>query len=294
MPVWDAEVAIDADLVGALLREQFSELDAGSARLLGEGWDNSVWLVEKRWAFRFPRRAVAIPGVEREIAVLPQLAGMLSVPIPVPAFVGRPSEHFPWPFFGAPLLTGWEPADAELADDDRVEIGAELGRFLRVLHDVEIDTALPIDPNRRADMPARVEVARGWLEQLGIRSVDAEALFDRALQLGPADTEVVAHGDLHVRHVLVDGGALSGVIDWGDVCRADPAVDLMLVWSFLPEAGRDAFMREYGPVDEERRIRARTLAVSLCAALAAYGRHQGHASLERECLGGLQRVLAAD
>jgi aminoglycoside phosphotransferase (APT) family kinase protein len=292
MPVWDAEVAIEAELVSALLREQFPELDAGSVRLLGEGWDNSVWLVEERWAFRFPRREIAIPGVERELVVLPILGPLLSVPIPIPNFVGRPSELYRWPFFGAPLLPGRELADARLAANDRVSLGAQLGRFLRALHNADVDTALPIDPNRRADMPARVEVARGWLEELGIERDEAERLFEDALQLRPADGEVVVHGDLHVRHVLVDKGALSGVIDWGDVCRADPCVDLTLVWSFLPDAGREAFLSEYGPIDEERRLRARTLAVSLCAALVAYSRHMEHASLERECLDGLERALA--
>ena len=114
MPEWDAEVTVDGVLVRSLLSEQFPELDARSARLLGEGWDNSVWVVEESWAFRFPRRAIAIPGVEREISVLPRLAPLLPAPIPEPRFVGTPSERFPWPFFGAPLLAGREPADADL------------------------------------------------------------------------------------------------------------------------------------------------------------------------------------
>jgi aminoglycoside phosphotransferase (APT) family kinase protein len=49
VPDWDADVAIDASLVRALLEEQFPELDASSARLLAEGWDNAVWVVEERW-----------------------------------------------------------------------------------------------------------------------------------------------------------------------------------------------------------------------------------------------------
>ena len=71
MPEWDADVDVDAGLVHALLGEQFPELDASSARLLAEGWDNAVWVVEERWAFRFPRREIAVPLVARELAVLP-------------------------------------------------------------------------------------------------------------------------------------------------------------------------------------------------------------------------------
>jgi aminoglycoside phosphotransferase (APT) family kinase protein len=40
---------------------------------------------------------------------------------------------------------------------------------------------------------------------------------------------VLCHGDLHVRHLLVDGdGSAAGVIDWGDLCLADAAVDLSI------------------------------------------------------------------
>lgn len=41
----------------------------------------------------------------------------------------------------------------------------------------------------------------------------------------------VCHGDLHVRHLLVDrDGSATGVIDWGDLCLADPAVDLSIAY----------------------------------------------------------------
>ncbi|HYI75918.1 MAG TPA: phosphotransferase [Gaiellaceae bacterium] len=294
MPEWDAEVAIDAPLVRSLLSEQFPDLDAGSARLVGEGWDNSVWVVEEAWAFRFPRRAIAIPGVEREIAVLPLLAPLLPAPIPEPHFVGVPSERFAWPFFGAPLLSGREPAEAELGDETRIELGAQLGRFLRALHDVELDVSLPDDPIRRADMPFRVARTREKLAVLESWRPPRELddVLVAAEQLPPSTNSAVTHGDLHLRHLLVDDGALTGVIDWGDMCRSDPAIDLMVVWSLLPPAGRERFLVEYGSVGEDARLRARVLAVFLGITLALYARAVGHESLERECLAGLDRTLA--
>jgi aminoglycoside phosphotransferase (APT) family kinase protein len=297
-----AEVEIGEELVRHLLAEQFPALDVSSARPLAEGWDNAVWVVEERWAFRFPRRAAAVPLLERELGVLPLLAPLLPVPVPEPVHVGRPSGRYPWPFVGTPLLPGREPADADLGEHDRVELGAALGRFLSVLHApdfraaVDPEDALPVDPSRRADMPARVQVARSWLgelERLGSwrASQAIERLFAAALDLGPAPAEAVVHGDLHVRHVLVEGGELTGIIDWGDVCRADAAVDLSLVWSLVGPAGREAFLREYGPVSEAQSLRARVLGVSLCAALASFARREGHVRLEREALAGLERTL---
>ena len=293
MPEWDAEVVVDEALVGALLSEQFPGLDATSARLLGEGWDNSVWVVEEVWAFRFPRREIAIPGFERELAVLPRLAPLLPVPIPEPRFVGVASERFRWPFFGAPFLAGRELTDADLDDEAREDLGAQLGQFLRLLHDIELDVELPVDPLRRAHMPSRVARARerlaaldGWTSRPKIGRI-----LDEAERLPPSTKRAVTHGDLHHRHLLVDNGAISGVIDWGDMCLADPANDLMLMWSWLSPAGRDRFVAEYGPVDEEGRLGARVLALSLCAIQAAYARDVGHESLLRESLAELERTL---
>jgi len=303
VPVWEAEVAIDDALVRALLAEQFPELDAASARLLGSGWDNSVWVVEEHWAFRLPRRAVAAPLVERELTVLPRLAPLLPVAIPEPSFVGTPSRRYPWSFFGCELLPGREVAETRRFGGERVRLGAELGRFLRALHDVSARTAvdpegaLPVDPNGRGDMSIRAPRAReqlAELERLGVWRTPAavERLLRDAEELpAPSGPDVLLHGDLHVRHVLVEGGSLSGVIDWGDVCAGDPSIDLQIAWSLLPPEGRGALFREYGDVDEERALRARVLALSLSAMLALYGHDVGHAGLLRESLTGLERTL---
>jgi aminoglycoside phosphotransferase (APT) family kinase protein len=303
VPEWDAEVVVDEGLVHALLAEQFPELDASSAQLLGEGWDNSVWVVEERWAFRFPRRGIAIPGVERELAVLPALAPLLPVPIPVPRFVGEPSDRFPWPFFGAELLSGVEPCDAELRDDDREELGGELGRFLRVLHSeetlesVDPERSLPIDFNRRADMIFRVPRARenlAYLRELGPWRPAAvvESILTSAEPLRPASAELVlTHGDLHQRHVLISDSALAAVIDFGDVCLADPCIDLVLTWSLLTPDGRERFFAEYGRVTEEQLLRARVLAIVLDSMLARYAHDAGNPSLLRESIAGLERTL---
>jgi aminoglycoside phosphotransferase (APT) family kinase protein len=295
VPVWAAEVAVDEELVRPLLA-RFPELEVRSLRRLAEGWDNSVWVVDDRYAFRFPRRAIAIPGVEREIAVLPKLAPLLPLPVPRPVFVSGPVEDYPWPFVGCELVPGVEAGDAALDDDARLAVGLALARFLRTLHSVELDVPLPLDFNGRADMPRRTALAReelAELERLGLwRAAPlVTRLFDEAERLPPPEPPVLVHGDLHFRHVLVEGSAVSGVIDWGDVCRSDPAIDLPLLWSFVPPQGRRAFLDAYGEVNEAQLLRARVLAIQLCAVLARYGSLEGLEGVEREGLAGLNRAL---
>jgi aminoglycoside phosphotransferase (APT) family kinase protein len=300
--VWDAEVVVDEALARRLLG-QFPELDVDSLRLLSEGWDRAAWLVDEQWVFGFPRRAVAVPGIERELRFLPLLAPLLPLPVSTPVFRGRPAEGFPWPFFGSAFLPGREACDVPLDDAARIEVALDAARFLRRLHSCEVAEAvgaddLPLDGNRRADMARRVPLARvalRELERLGLwRATGAiERVLDEAERLPRSDDLVVAHGDLHFRHLLVERGRASGVIDWVDLCRADPAIDLQLCWSFVPPAGRGAFLEAYGDVPPDRLLRARVVALSLCAALARYGHEEGMPTVEREALAGLERATAA-
>ena len=295
MPDWTAELVVDEELARRLLG-QFPALEIRSLRPFAEGWDYTIWLVDEAWAFRFPRREVVVPGTLHEIAVLPELAPLLPIPVPVPVFVGEPDDGYPWPFFGSELLPGRELGNAALADGQRLAVGRSLARFLRRLHEADVSYELQVDGNRRADMSVRVPKTREQLaevEAAGIwaRPASIDRLLDDAEPLAPSKPSAVVHGDLHFRQVLVGKDLiLTGVIDWVDVCRSDPAVDLSMYWSYLPPEGRNAFLAEYGPVGEDQLIRARVLALSLSAALAHYGHREGFPAIEREAIGGLNRA----
>ena len=99
----------------------------------------------------------------------------------------------------------------------------------------------------------------------------------------------LAHGDLHLRHLLVDeAGAPTAVIDWIDVCNGDPGIDLPLYWCLLTPAAREDFRAAY-PVTDQQLLRGRVLALFLCAVLARYARDVGDRALEAEALAGLRR-----
>ena len=68
---WAPEHAVDAARAATLVGDQFPALRGAAVLPLAEGWDNSVYVVDDVWAFRFPRRAVAVAGLRREAALLP-------------------------------------------------------------------------------------------------------------------------------------------------------------------------------------------------------------------------------
>lgn len=292
-----AETVVDEELARRLLR-QFHELELHSLRLLATGWDRTLWLVNEAWAFGFPRRQIVVPGIERELVWLPRLAPLLPLPIPVPRFVGTPSEDFPWPFYGSTFIPGVEAWQVSLGDQERLAVALELAGFLHRLHDeevLELGAELPINGNARADMTRRVpmtRVALAQVEELGLWNPPGSlaALLDKAEHLNASQHLGVCHGDLHIRQLLVAKGQASGVIDWVDLCRSDPAIDLSLLWSFLEPGQRAAFLATYGEIDPDQLLRARVLALNLCAVLAVYGRTEHHPTLAAACVKGLERA----
>ena len=64
-----------------------------------------------------------------------------------------------------------------------------------------------------------------------------------------------------------------------------------MLWSFVPPDGRGAFLEAYGEVTPEQLLRARVLALSLGAALVAYGHVERNREVEREALAGLERAM---
>ena len=302
MAEWSAEAVVDEELARRLIGGQAPEVELSSFELLGEGWDNTVWLVGGRWVFRFPRREIAVAGIARQLALLPAIAPALPLAIPVPVVVGRPADGFPWPFSGHELLPGREPAELASTDQERAGWARPLGEFLRALHDpalLELDGVpeLPIDFNRRADMQRRGELLRNRLVELAELGLweppplVADVIRDAEL-LGEPDALALAHGDLHLRHLLVEGDRPTAVIDWDDVCRADPSIDLVPYWSHLPAAARPSFLEAYGVPTDEQLLRARVLSLFLSGTLAVYARREGLAALEGEAVGSLDRTVS--
>jgi len=302
MVEWAPEVEVDADRARTLIERQFPELRDVEIREIAAGWDNVVHLVDGRWAFRFPRRAIAVPGMAREIEFLPRLLAHLPIAIPAPHWIGSPSADYPWPWFGAEYLPGVELAESGLADGGRVRLGAQLGAFLRVLHGSALSRLvgreLPIDPMRRADMGARIPYARRRLDAaiaagLWEPTEAIERLLGQASGLPVPPRTRVLHGDLHVRHILVDdAGAATGVIDWGDVSAGDPSADLSIAYGSLVGPARAAFFEAYGPIDGLTELRARVIATFLAGALLLYAADRGLEPLRRETLRSLERVVS--
>jgi len=291
-PVWDADHEIVEEGAAALIARQFPQLAPERIERMGVGWDNVAFQVNGRYVFRFPRRKVGADLILNEIRALPVIAPSLGLSVPVPRYVGRPHGDYPYPFAGYALIRGRTACEAVWTDAGRAEIAVSLGRFLAALHTIPITLETlawaPRDEIRRADIPFRAAKVQDRLVALralvpGVNVGALAALVGRLADTPPQPGPPCwVHGDLYARHLLVDEReCLCGVIDWGDVHVGDPALDLSIVYSFLPTAARPAFWGAYGVVDEATRRRARFRAIHYGIILVAYGDDVGDAAIRR-------------
>jgi aminoglycoside phosphotransferase (APT) family kinase protein len=217
--------------------------------------------------WRVPRRAIAIEPLRREAEIMPIVAPLLALPVPVPRLID--GHHLP-------LLArhDYVPGREFAVWEGECAVGRDLGLFLRSLHTPDIAERVrdlaPVDPMSRSDPSKRVPSALRMLDEVSDR-LDVEPLR-RIVEQGdgpPLDLGALTHGDLHPRHVLLnDDGVVSGVIDWGDCCVGSPAIDLAIVTALSPSE-RVAFFRVYGEVDPRLWRHARLIGVHLGAALLA-------------------------
>ncbi len=262
-----AEVTIDPSLVRALLQEQHADLAHLPLNDFAEGWDNRLFRLGEELLVRLPRRAAAAAPIEHEQRWLPRLSKSLPLPIPAPLRVGRPGCGFPWSWSVVP----WFPGQSALLapSNDFAMAAVALGQFLRALHQPAPADA-PHNPWRSVPLPARTNTLREHLRQVDrlVDGVAVLALWERVLSTRPyAGPPSWIHGDLHPGNLLLSGGRLAAVLDFGDLAAGDPATDLSVAWMWLPPSARSIFRAsargEFDPLDDDTWMRARGWALAL-------------------------------
>ena len=112
---------------------------------------------------------------------------------------------------------------------------------------------------------AAISAARGIID-----SDAATAAWERALQAPVWDgTPVWIHTDLLRPNLLVRGGRLGSVIDFGGIGVGDPAADVIAAWSVFSHAGRGVF-RAALEVEDGTWNRARGVALHQAALIIPY------------------------
>lgn len=270
------DTPLHADLVRALLREQhpdLADLDLGQAT---RGWDNEMRRLGPDLAVRLPRTPRAPDLLRKEHRWLPPLASRLPLPVPTPLRIGRPSDRFGQPWTVVTWVPG-EPADR--SPIRQRESADTLAGFLRALHRPAPAEA-PVNPDRGVPLGSLSPGLDAWLDTDAAAGLVSSEVAERIREVWreavaapeAAGPPVWLHGDLHPANVVVADGALTGVLDFGELCAGDPATDLAAAWLLLPDGAAPRFLDAYGGVDEATVRRARGWAVRSALGLLMIGR----------------------
>ncbi|GAA0395858.1 aminoglycoside phosphotransferase family protein [Streptomyces luteireticuli] len=256
---------IDEDLVRRLVAGQFPQW-AGQAveRFPSGGTVNAMYRLGDGMVVRLPLVEGGAGDVALEQEWLPRLAPLLPTAVPEVLGAGRPAEGYPWPWSVHRWLPGVNPEAG--APGEPLLLAADLARFVTAMRGV----ALPGAPRAHRGGPlalldASTRAAIGELRGIPEEDVDCDAVaavWEDALRVpGPDGPPVWVHADLMPGNLLVDGGRLTAVIDFGCVGAGDPACDLFPAWNLLPGGAREAFREALG-VDDATWIRGRARALS--------------------------------
>jgi aminoglycoside phosphotransferase (APT) family kinase protein len=260
------------------------------------GTDNTLFRLGSDLVIRMPRIAWAVPQVAKEQRWLPQLVTQLTTPISVPVALGEPEFEYPWQWSVHRWIEGTNAIVTDMHDDD--VFASEIGQFVCELHALNAahgPRAGAHNFNRGVPLPERDGATQAALDaSVGLTDVDAlRRIWQAALQLpawsGPG---VWVHGDLAPGNVLVHGGHLAAVIDFGGLGVGDPAVDMLISWNYLSPRARRRF-RQIVAVDDATWLRGQAWALSVAIIQLPYYYHS-NLTLRDNALFTINAVLSGE
>ena len=184
---------------------------------------------------------------------------------PCPAREGDTRRGLPWRWSVYRWLAGETATIERIAD--RRQAATDLAQFVAALK--RIDATGGPSPGahnfgRGVPLAMRDAATRTAIASLhGMIDTDAVTVaWEAALKTAPWDRPPVwIHGDLIPGNLLVEGGRLSAVIDFGGLGVGDPACDLMVAWTLFSGESRNVF-RAALLVDDATWARGRGWALS--------------------------------
>jgi aminoglycoside phosphotransferase (APT) family kinase protein len=236
---------IDVSLARRLVDSQFPQWSELPIRPVdADGWDNRSFRLGSELTIRLPSGDWYAQQVDKEQRWLPVLAPQLPLPIPVPVARGEPEFGFPYAWSVYRWLDGEPAASARIGDLTR--FAATLAAFLNALGRVDATGGpAPGQHNfhRGGPLATYEEETFEAIDALG-NEVPVEAvkrLWDDATTTSWEREPVWFHGDVATGNLLVRGGQLAAVLDFGSSGVGDPACDTVIAWTFLSGASRDRF-----------------------------------------------------
>lgn len=232
-------VVVDENLVRKLIATQFPRW-AGPAveRWPSGGTVNAMFRLGEDMVVRLPLTEGGAKDVALEQEWLPRIASRLPTPIPEVLGAGLPANGYPWPWSVYRWMPGENPRPEALGLP--IPLAEDLAEFVLAMR--RISAAQAPKAHRGGPLTTLDAATRSAIESLRAipeENVDCDAvlaLWENALGIPESSATVWLHADLMPGNLLVDGGRLSAVIDFGCLGAGDPACDLFPAWNLFTDA----------------------------------------------------------
>ena len=276
-------------MVRALLAEQFLELQLDAIEPIAQG-GRRTFVIDGAFIFRFALDDADSAKLEREVALLAELAPELPLAVPLYEFVATPSQEHPYPFVGYQKIDGVSGEERRPDVKHWPAIAAQFGRLLSAVHAFPVERAkalgVPEAPEETFGAEYRVKDATALLARVqGFAPVirrelpdlvtdEMERYLSGRVALPPPSplAPVLCHADLKGEHIIVSerADAVAGVVDWSDCTITDPLLDFSRLLFWLGEGFVRQVLDHYAcPVDE--RFLERVCFYARCFALDNLG-----------------------
>ena len=255
---------IDSNLVRKLIDSQFPEWSSLPISTVSRsGWDNRTFRLGAELSVRMPSAESYASQVHKEKKWLPYLRERLFVSIPEVLASGEPGHGYPWPW----SVRRWIDGEDVESDPgiDTFKLAESVAQFLDELH--KVDSSVGPSPGshnyfRGANLAEYDRDTQTYIELLdgNICTKAALSIWNQGLNARWISNPVWVHGDLEASNILVSGGSLAAVIDFGNCAVGDPACDLVMAWTYFDENARENFRSNLN-LDNDTWARARAWAL---------------------------------
>ncbi len=280
------ELMIDDKLVRSLVDKDFPEFaDMPLESLAASGSTNVMFRLGDDLLVRLPRLANGSTSVDKEHRWSATIGDQLSVEVPQIVGMGRPAFGYGERWSIVRWLEGELPKSCNPGDpasSERSQLAVYLAAVVAAFRNTEVPIAASTDPLLRnyrgrplaehdKQMRRNIEHCRS-INNLDLDLDAALIVWEKALQLPGADEaqhDSWYHGDLVAENLLLTGGRLTAVLDFGGLSVGDPTIDLHGAWELFDQPAREAFRKQLG-VDDPEWFRGRAWALAVAMMTFSY------------------------
>lgn len=249
------QVDITVNTVAHLVAVQFPKWrDYPVCSLASHGTVNALFCLGDEIILRFPLQpsldAELRGALIREQENARRIAAYVPIPVPEPLAFGEPGECYAGPWTAYRWIPGDTASTQNIGDPD--VFARDLAGFVTAFHGMDTDGRTWDGLSRGGPLHTKDEYVRRALAETThlTDTVRIAQMWTRCLGTSAHDaTDIWIHADLMPGNLLVRGGRLAAVIDFGAVCVGDPAVDLMPAWNLLAPGARETYRQALGVSD---------------------------------------------